>query len=147
MFDYQLRKKEMLESIVNEISLLDKDRKFYYKQLPTGSKENITICPVCGKETPYAKFSQGYRKYCSVKCQHEDLNNTHKVLREKYNDMIQKEKKIVVDEQMIQEKWQRECQRRLAEFDYVGQKGTMTYTDTGFDDFSFSPEVSFFDCF
>ena len=50
MFDYQLRKKEMLESIVNEISLLDKDRKFYYKQLPTGSKEKVTVCPVCGKE-------------------------------------------------------------------------------------------------
>lgn len=132
----------LLAHTYKEHGLRSKD---YYDKFM--KKPDEGVCPVCGKETPYAKFSQGYRKYCSAKCQHADLDGTYKHIREKYNDMIEQEKKIVVDEQMIQERWQRECQRRLAEFEYTGQKGTMTYTDTGFDNFSFSPEVTFFDCF
>lgn len=31
-------------------------------------KENEGICPVCGKETQFIKFSLGYRKTCSYSC-------------------------------------------------------------------------------
>lgn len=36
-------------------------------------KESEGICPVCGKETQFIKFSQGYRKTCSYSC--ASLNN------------------------------------------------------------------------
>lgn len=30
------------------------------------------VCPICGKKLNFLDFSNGYRKYCSPKCAHND---------------------------------------------------------------------------
>lgn len=104
------------------------------------------ICPICGKPTKYLKYTAGYNKFCSTDCQHKYLNGINSDLQKQYNKIVQEEKKIVQDEQMIQEQWKKECARRLAEFDYKGQRASMTYTDFGFEQ-EFQPDITFFDCF
>lgn len=40
----------------------------YYK------KENEGICPTCGKNTPFLKFTKGYQKHCCARCAQVDIN-------------------------------------------------------------------------
>lgn len=47
------------------------DYKEVYYLLYHGLSER-PLCPVCGKEVPFAKFNIGYRKYCSLECQRSE---------------------------------------------------------------------------
>lgn len=47
-------------------------------------KENEGICPVCGKETQFIKFSLGYRKTCSYSC--ASTNNAEDRKQVRYNN-------------------------------------------------------------
>jgi len=64
------------------------------KHLPLSKEELYLIyhnlsekpkCPVCGKETNFINFSQGFRKYCSNKCSSKDTySKVKKIIFEKY---------------------------------------------------------------
>lgn len=45
------------------------------------------VCEICGKETPFDKFYNGYRKTCSQKCSHSLTERKGKITKqEKYGD-------------------------------------------------------------
>ena len=61
---------EIASYMQNRFSFTQDYKEVYYL-LYHGLSER-PLCPVCGKEVPFAKFNIGYRKYCSLECQRSE---------------------------------------------------------------------------
>jgi hypothetical protein len=80
------------QGIVRIIKKFGIDSKVYYDE--HFKTENEGICPNCGKDTKFTKFS--YRKFCNIKCSAQFNNNTSKL----WKNSSEEEKKIIVDKML-----------------------------------------------
>lgn len=60
---------ENIKTLAHHINLIHKNEisseEYYYRYL---KKFNEDICPTCGKKNKFIGYSQGYSKFCSLKC-------------------------------------------------------------------------------
>lgn len=110
--------------IRDEHDLSPKD--YYDKYL---KKEGEGVCKVCGKPCNFIKLSEGYFETCSRDCTkvwRVRRNNEEKAKQAAFDNAKAEIRKT---EEIIQQEWQAECARRLAELD--AHRCVMSYTDRG----------------
>ena len=115
--------------------------KEYYDQYLKTPEEGT--CPECGKPTEFKKISVGYQKFCCNAC---SIKYSHRKRREQLDaiqDFKDEQQLKAEKEQAVQEAWQEEMKERLAEFDYEGERNSLTYTDWAFER-TFPSEITFF---
>lgn len=93
-------------------------------------KPDEGICENCGKETNFVKMSLGYNKYCCRECSVAAMIKRREAERQKAKEYDEAKAQVIITEEMRQAEWQKECQRRLAEFENP-DRCTFNRTDFG----------------
>lgn len=102
-------------------SIHNLDQKGYYDAY--FKKPGEGICPECGKETTFVKFSLGYNECCSQECRLKHLQQKQRDEFREITEYREEQAAKVKTQEQLDAEWQEEIKQRLAEFE--GDKETV----------------------